>query len=166
MKPFILLCSFLLVSFISGCSNSKNQPEQKQNLEIIKAVKFAYGLEKDLRDHASEFHTREQVLEHFKKGFGIDLANSLTDYSWSGHEVQIEDKTMSPPDSITVLSKSEDSAKVYYPVPADLRAIWGLKKYAIDNLRKVDGNWKIFASTNVSAIPGKLQNPSSPANSN
>ena len=155
MKRLLIFCCLFAVSFTFGCSKSKTNQEQKENLEIIKAVKFAYGLEKDLKDHASEFHTREQVLEHFKQGFGIDLANSLTDYSWSGHEVHIEDKTMAPPDSITVLSKSEDSAVVYYPVPNDLRALWGLKKYAIDNLRKMDGQWKIFESRNINTVPGK-----------
>lgn len=157
MKPFLILCSFFLVSLTTGCQNQKTKNEQKQNLEIVKAVKFAYGLEKDLRDHASEYHTREQVLEHYKQGFGIDLANSLTDYSWTGHEVEIADKTMSPPDSINVLSKTDDSAVVYYPVPSDLRALWGLKKYSIDNLHKMDGDWKIFESKNVNTIPGQTK---------
>ncbi len=164
MKRFLILCSFFLVSLTIGCKNQKTKTEQKQNLEIIKAVKHAYGLEKDLRDHASEFHTREQVLEHFKQGFGIDLANSLTDYSWTGHEIEISDKTMSPPDSITVLSKTEDSAVVYYPVPSDLRALWGLKKYAIDNLRKIDGVWKIFESKNVAAIPAQTKKDANSSN--
>lgn len=158
MGLFIISLAFFSLGISTKCQTSEIFIQSKQNQEIIQAVKEAYNLEKQLYDHPDHYKNREQVYEHYRMGFCKNLAENLTNYSWSGSEILNHEKSIMPPDSVNIISIADSMAEVYYAIPSDLQTLWELKKYAIDTLKKENGHWKIYSSTNVNSIPDIQKN--------
>lgn len=148
------ICIITLLLFLGfGCQKAKNSQIDPEKQEVRKAVKFAFGLEQQLWTHKSDFKSREQVYQHYRQGFSPGLSESLTSYSWSNGELRATEKTMEPPDTVHVLSISGDQATVFYKIPPDLRNIWQLKKYSIDNLQREGKRWIIYESNETDSVP-------------
>ena len=130
--------------------------------EIISAVRFANGLEHRLYDSTRSFRSRDAVLAHYRQGFAENLAQRLTDYSWSRDSSVLRccrDAALMVPDSVVVVSKNDTTAVVVYPTPPFLRERWGFEPYSSDELRRCDGRWVITANKELQKRPPELHIP-------
>lgn len=117
--------------------------------EIINAVIFAYSLENSLFSDIIKISSRNDVYEHYRQGFSEEIANNLTDYSWSTrtNELIATEKATDIPKQVQVLKIKRDTAVVYYLIPEGIKTLWNVdEKYAIDYLKKENGRWIIVKS--------------------
>jgi hypothetical protein len=123
------------------------QAPSKQQEDVIKALRAAYGLEGSLIDRLGAFDTitREDVYAHYRQGFGDQLASELTDYSWQPEEkrVRATDRALTVPDSVGVLELESDRALVAWIPPTGFRRQWGAPRCLIDRVVREEGRWII-----------------------
>jgi len=123
------------------------QAPSKQQEDVTKALRAAYGLEGSLIDRLGAFDTitREDVYAHYRQGFGDQLASELTDYSWQPEEkrVRATDRALTVPDSVGVLELESDRALVAWIPPTSFRRQWGAPRCLIDRLVREEGRWII-----------------------
>jgi len=149
----------LLLMVGAGCSSSRGSVEEDADMnaraaQVVAAVRFAYGLEKELLDHAGDFETRAQVYAHFRQGFSDDLATRLTGYAWGDGKPRAGPFATQPPDTVHVLTLGNTTATVYYATPPLLREAWVSEPYMLDELRREpDGRWVIVASKGITEAP-------------
>ena len=151
---FILFTSALLL--FSGCKSRRAQEEiiDKTDKEIIDAIKYAYGLEEVLWDNERRMKSKADVFNHFIKGFSEEKAKDLANYFWmedrdeSGEKVgmlRAGDSVLIIPDSVEVLSKSEERAEALLKYKAVEEGPVTYKAHSVRvRLKKENGIWKIY----------------------
>jgi hypothetical protein len=137
---------------------TKESGWQAGNLIVVEAVKHAYSLEKRMWDNAAEFKTREQVYEHFRQGFSAEIAERLTNHSWSGQSLRPGDYATQEPDRVVVIDIQDSKATVYYETTSCFRDIWGVEKYSLDKLTREGAHWVITSSEGMKKIPTSPDN--------
>ncbi len=123
--------------------------------EIVVAVKYALSLEERLFDHGLAFKSKKQVYEHYRQGFGTEIAKRLTEYSWagSGHGLRPGTRTMEPPKKVEVSQIDDDEAIVFYKTPKWIREMWGTEKFTVVKLKKEEGRWVIVEAKGTNFSP-------------
>jgi hypothetical protein len=157
MKNSILFISLILVVLLFTSGKTRRAQEKNVNRadrEIIEAITYAYGLEGELWDNESKMKSREDVFNLFRKGFSEEKAKDLADYFWmEGTDTNGEhfemlragDPVLIAPDSIEVLSKSEDRAEALLKYEKSEEGPMTYKAHSVKvELRKENGVWKIY----------------------
>jgi len=118
--------------------------------EVIRALRAAYGLEGSLYQAHRGFPdtvTREEVFAHYRQGFGRELAEDLTNYSWGPETPGLRptERALAVPDSVGVLDFRREHALVAWIPPTAFRQQWGVPRCLVDRMVREDGRWIIQA---------------------
>ena len=130
---------------LGRCGAALRPPSEGQR-EVITALRTAYGLEGTLETH-TPFDTisREEVLAHYRTGFGEEMAQELTNYSWlpESRQLRSTDPALAVPDSVGVVELKGDRALVAWIAPTSFRRQWNAPRCLVDRMALVDGRWII-----------------------
>jgi len=130
---------------LGRCSVALGTPSQEQQ-QVIEALRAAYELEGSLITHGSvDTISREEVYAHYRTGFGEQLAQELTSYSWqdADHRLRSTDRALAVPETVGVLELKQDRALVDWIPPTSFRRQWGAPRCLIDRLIRENGRWII-----------------------
>jgi hypothetical protein len=130
---------------LGRCGVALRPPSEGQR-EVIAALRTAYGLEGTLEAHPPlDTISHEEVLAHYRTGFGEDMAQELTNYSWlpANHQLRSTDPALAVPDSVGVVELKGDRALVAWIAPTAFRHQWNAPRCLVDRLVFVDGRWII-----------------------
>jgi hypothetical protein len=122
------------------------RPTSEDQREVIAALRTAYGLEATLSSHPPfDTISRDEVLAHYRTGFGEQMAQELTNYSWlpESHQLRSTDPALAVPDSVGVIELKGDRALVAWIAPTSFRRQWNAPRCFVDRLSFVDGRWII-----------------------
>ena len=135
-----------LVDTVLGRCAVALEPPSAEHQEVVDALKTAYGLEDVLFQHGIlDTISREEVYAHYRRGFGEDLAQALTDYSWESDRIRATERAMTVPDSVGVLDLKQDRALVAWIPPTAFRTQWGAPRCLVDRLVRENGRWIVQA---------------------
>jgi len=130
---------------LGRCGAALRPPSEGQR-EVIAALRAAYGLEGTLETH-TPFDTisREEVLAHYRTGFGEEMAQELTNYSWwpASRQLRSTDPALAVPDSVGVVELKGDRAVVAWIAPTSFRRQWNAPRCLVDRMVLMDGRWII-----------------------
>lgn len=171
---------FLILVWLFGCQTTERQPPsvserdsvaavkdsrrfEKRHVDlrlasesaIVSAVKYALSLEKRLLDHGSEFRSKEQVYQHYRKGFGREMAKKLADYSWASDEIGLRatERTMEVPQIVEVARIHREEAIAFFSTALWMREMRGSKRFTVVTLKKEKGRWVVMDAKRVSSPP-------------
>jgi hypothetical protein len=146
-----------VVTLKSSHSSKKRRLDRRSALknEVVTAVKYALSLEKQLFAHGSAFKSKKQVYQHYRQGFGPNIAKKLTEYSWSGGEMGLKpgDPTIEPPKIVEVSQINANKAVAYYKTPKWQREVWGTEKFTVVKLKREKGRWVIWEAKGANSLP-------------
>ena len=130
---------------LGRCGAALRPPSEGQR-EVIADLRAAYGLERTLETH-TPFDTisREEVLAHYRTGFGEEMAQELTNYSWlpASRQLRSTDPALAVPDSVEVVELKGDRAVVAWIAPTSFRRQWNAPRCLVDRMVLMDGRWII-----------------------
>ncbi|NIM50874.1 MAG: hypothetical protein GTN62_10585 [Gemmatimonadales bacterium] len=126
--------------------------------EIARATMRAYALEAQLYAAPQRAHSRDDVVRHYRRGFSVELADRLADYSWwpEGQALRMTESALAVPDSVVVLSIAGDEAVVAHRTPIALRDYWQFEDYMLVRLQREDGQWIIAEIVDTEVRPSAL----------
>ena len=134
-----------LDTIVGRCSVALEAPSERQR-EVIEALRAAYGLESSLMSRGSgDTISRAEVYAHYRTGFGEELAQELTDYSWQSQRLRETDPALAVPDTVGVIELKHDRALVAWIPPTSFRRQWGAPRCLVDRLVREEGRWVIQA---------------------
>ena len=135
-----------LDTLIGRCAVVFGTPSAEQQ-EVIAALRAAYRLEDVLLfQHGTvDSISREEVFAHYRQGFGEQLAQQLTDYSWELSRLRATERALVVPDSVGVIELKRDRALVGWIPPTMFRMQWGAPRCSVDRMIREDGRWIIQA---------------------
>lgn len=147
-----------VVVTLKGSHSSKRQRLDRRSAlkrEVVMAVKYALSLEKRLFAQGSAFKSEKQVYQHYRQGFGPDIAERLAEYSWAGGEMGLKpgDPTMEPPKTVEVSQINANKALAFYKTPKWQREVWGTEKFTVVKLKKEKGRWVIMEAKGTDSVP-------------
>ncbi|UCB44455.1 MAG: hypothetical protein JSV25_09530 [Spirochaetota bacterium] len=150
----LVIVSMLLVFSAGKSRRPQEETIDKTDKEIIDAIKYAYSLEEVLWDNDRKMKSKADVFNHFIKGFSEEKAKDLANYFWmedrdeSGEKVgmlRAGDSVLIIPDSVEVLSKSEERAEALLKYKAVEEGPVTYKAHSVRvRLKKENGIWKIY----------------------
>jgi hypothetical protein len=157
MKTSIVFVSVILILILFYAGKSRRAQEKdvdKADKEIMEAIKYAYSLEEVLWENEREMKSKQDVFKLFRKGFSEEKAKDLADYFWmegkdkSGKRFEMlraGDPVLIVPDSVEVLSKSEDKAEALLKFKESEEGPVTYKAHSVKvKLRKENGIWEIY----------------------
>ena len=129
---------------IGACVVALQSPSEHDRA-IIEALRHAYGLERELYQRVDSITTWDQVYEHYRRGFGEQLAQQFADYSWEAPTGRLRATHMATvvPDSVGVIELKQSEALVAWISPSDFRLQWELPRCILDRLERQDEHWVI-----------------------
>ena len=134
------------VLMLSLFARFASRQQDSFSAKVIAALRTAYGLEGTLETH-TPFDTisREEVLAHYRTGFGEEMAQELTNYSWlpASRQLRSTDPALAVPDSVGVVELKGDRAVVAWIAPTSFRRQWNAPRCLVDRMVLVDGRWII-----------------------
>jgi hypothetical protein len=139
----------------SGGDSKAKRPGSALKQEVIAAVRYALGLEQRLLENPSDFRSRNQVYEHFRKGFSHEMAERLTRHSWAddGSGPRSRGRVMEPPDTVHVSRIDASTATAFYETPKWIREMWGRKSFTVIDLARDEGLWVVVRARGADNRP-------------
>jgi hypothetical protein len=150
----IVVVSMFLLFSAGKLRRTQEGSIDKADKEIMDAIKYAYGLEEVLWDNERKIKSKADVFNHFISGFSAEKAKDLANYFWmEGRDeigekagmLRVGDPVLMVPDSVEVLSKSEERAEALLKYKAIEEGPVTYKSHSVRvKLRKENEIWKIY----------------------
>jgi len=147
----IVLCFF--ATFFEARAASK-----EIHSDISVAVKFAYSLEKSMKENISSFKTKENLVDHYKKGFSAKLSKRLATQFWDVDNKKLNADAkpiLVEPETVHILNVKKIRATAYFDSPKVLIRHWKQKKFTMLRLGLLNNHWTVYQMNTVNRIPGR-----------
>ena len=158
MKRTNIHVSIIILCFFVTFFTTKVIASDETHSNIRKAVKFAYSLEKSMKERISSFKTKKDLTEHFKEGFSAKLSKRLATHFWNVENKKVDTDSkpiLVEPEIVYVLNVNKLRGIAYFASPEILIRHWKHKKFAFIRLGLVNKHWIVYQMDTVDQIPGK-----------